>query len=155
MEHHAHALREIAESVGLEPVQQIARQPGIKGVYRVTVRFVEGQARNSAATLCRFVVGDTVLAVVYQGMFHHKPLTHPIPSPRYEAFETALQQVGFDRMSDQPNVPFYGADLWLVERAAGSFLKSVICAPRTALNPHVAVVQAVQYYLPEAVRQVQ
>jgi hypothetical protein len=154
MEHHAYSLREIADAMGLKPVRQLARLPGVKAVYRVTVRYPDSQARSSVATLRRSLTDGTVLEVVYQRLFDHKPLVHAIAPARYEAFALALQKIGFDRLRDQPDVPFYGATLWLVERAAGSFVKSVIIAPQTATQAYAVVVDALQKYLPEALRQV-
>lgn len=154
MEHHAYALREIAASAGLPTVQHMAKQPGVQGVYRMTVRYNAGRAHHSAATIVRSQVDRISLEVVYERLFGHKPLVYPVSLKQYEAFAAALHTAGFDRMSDQRDVPFFGVDLWLVERAAGSFVKSVIIAPRTAVNPHIAVVKAIEYYLPEAVRAV-
>jgi hypothetical protein len=156
--HSIHALREIAEQTGLKPLSQIAGQPGVQAVYRVTVCYGDGRAPDSVATLVQQRATDPELAVVYQGLFDHRPLTHPIDSRRYQAWVLALQKARFDRLADQPNIPFYGIDLWLVERAAGSFLKGVIIAPQVASDAaessYTTVVRAVETYLPEALRQV-
>jgi hypothetical protein len=155
VEHHAYTLREVARAAGLKTVQQIAQQPGMKAVYRITVRYKDGRKRSSVATLRHSLGEDIVLEVVYQGLFKHKPLVHRIPIVRYEAFRSALHKAGFDRMRDQPDVPFHGVDLWLVERAAGSFVRTLILAPERADGTHAAVISGVQQYLPEALRQIE
>lgn len=155
MEQHAYILREIANQAELPTVKRIARQPGMKAVYRITIHYADVSTRHSVATLHRALVETPFLEVVYAGLFNRQPLIHPIELKRYEAFGLALQKAHFDRLPDQPNVPFHGVDVWLVERAAGEFSKGVILAPRTAQGEHVAVYAAVRHYLPEALREVQ
>lgn len=155
VEQYAYILREIAERAELPSVKGIARQPGLKAVYRVTIRHAQGEARNSVATLWRALQKLPQLEVVYAGLFHSRPLVYVIALERYEGFALALQKARFDRLSDQPNVPFHGVDVWLVERAAGEFYHSVIIAPQTARADHVAVYAAVRHYLPEVVREIE
>jgi hypothetical protein len=150
----AYTLREIADQTGLSPLKHIARQPGLKAAYRVTVRYPDRRAHNSVATLRYSSVESIGLEVVYQQLFRHKPLAYEVSPIRYQAFVAAFQKAGFDHLPDQPKVPFYGVDLWLVERAAGTFIKSVILAPQKADEPHLAIVNAVRDYLPEAVREI-
>jgi hypothetical protein len=51
--YYASLLRDIAEQCGLTPIRQIARQPGIQGVYRITVRYADRPRRYLTATLRR------------------------------------------------------------------------------------------------------
>jgi hypothetical protein len=73
---------------------------------------------------------------------------------RAQSFVRTLQKTGFDRLPDQPDAPYFGVDLWLVERAAGNFVKSVIIAPSKVRPPYTAVVNAIDGYLPEALREI-
>lgn len=148
-------LRAVADSLGLKSVAEIARQPGVQAVYRVTVQYFDGRASNSVATLRRVQVGGAVCEVAYQRALHQKPLVHPIDDARYDEFIAALRGIHFDKMADQSGLPAYNStDLWLVERAAGAFSHSVIAAPELALGDYNALVNAVRHGLPEALRMV-
>lgn len=151
---HAPTLRAIIEHAGVEPLADIAARPGVRAVYRLTAHYHDGRARDSVSTLVyrtgRGVQLETVIRVTFGG----KPLVHPIPLGRYERLVAALHAVRFDDLADQPGLPPYGADLWLLERAAGSFSKSLILAPDRAEGAHLALVNALRTDLPEALREV-
>lgn len=152
--YHLPALRGIAEALRLEPVAQIARQPGVQAVYRITVHYFDGRASNSVATLRRDVMG-IALELQFQRALSGKPLLPPISPERYDTFVKALHGLGFDRLSDQPDLPMYNStDVWLVERAAGSFAHSVIIAPELARDAYARLTNAIRNGLPEALRMV-
>ena len=84
-----------------------------------------------------------------------KPITHPIEDARYQEFVKAVMGLHFDKLPDQPDLPAYNStDLWLIERAAGTFSHSVILAPELARDEFSKLVNAVRNGLPEALRQV-
>jgi hypothetical protein len=148
-------LRGIADSLGLKPVTEIARQPGVREVYRVTVQYFDGRASNSVATLRSTQVGGAVCEVAYQRALNRRPISHPIDEPRCQEFIQALKGIRFDKMADQSGLPAYNStDLWLVERAAGTFSHSVILAPELARGDYNALANAVRHGLPEALRMV-
>lgn len=147
-------LRAIADQLGLKPISEIARLPGVHEVYRITVQYFDGRACNSAATLRSSLTG-VVLETVYQRALARKPIAHGIDEARYEEFVQAVKSLRFDRMRDQPNLPDYNStDLWLVERAAGTFYHNVILAPELARDAYGRLANAVKHGLPEALRQV-
>lgn len=152
---HASTLRAIIDSAGVDALPTIMRRPGVRAVYRVTVHYHDGRARDTVATLVYSAADGARLEIVFRVTFAGKPLVHPITPARYEAWTAALGALNIDRLPDQRNLPTYGADLWLVERAAGSFLKSVIIAPALADGAHAALVHAVRTHLPDALREVQ
>ncbi|MEP7291578.1 MAG: hypothetical protein ABI835_07325 [Chloroflexota bacterium] len=148
-------LRSIADELQLPPVAEIARQPGTHEVYRITVHYFDGRACNSVATLRGSAIREVVLEVLYQRALNRKPLTHPIEADRYTAFVQALKSVSFDHMGDQPELPAYNStDLWLIERAAGTFSHSVILVPELAHDHYRRLANAVKNGLSEALRQV-
>lgn len=153
-------LRSIAEELQLPPLTEIARQPGTHEVYRITVHYYDGRACNSVATLRGSATQAVMLEVLYQRALNRKPLTHHIEDQRYTAFVKALKSVGFDHLGDQPGLPAHDAtDLWLVERAAGTFSHSVIIAPELAplglvRDNYRRLANAVKNGLSEALRQV-
>jgi hypothetical protein len=146
-------LRGIAERIGLPTVAQIALRPGVQAVYRITVHYHDGRACDSTATLLRTTATGIAFEVHFQNALEGKPLTPEIAPKRYEEFVTALQNIGFDRMGDQPDLPG-ASDLWLVERGAGTFVHSVVVAPELAKDAHTRLVNAVKNGLPEALRMV-
>ncbi len=154
MEYQAYLLRSIGDQMQLTPMQAIALRPGIGSVYRLTARYHDRRAHDSVGTLRRFGRERPTLEMVYRGLFDHKPVAVAIEPAKYEAFALALQKLRFDQLKDQPNLPTYGVDLWLLERAAGSFTKSLILAPELAKDVHAALVETVRTHLPELLREV-
>lgn len=152
-ERHAFTLRAIAARCALEPVRQIAREPGTRSVYRLTVAYHDRRFLDSVATLRHHGPESVELALVYEEGFQQKPLRHIIPTTRFSQWEQGLKQLRFDHLRDQPKLPLYGADMWLLERAAGAFVTSVIFAPALAEGPHAEVCAFVQTHLSEAIRQ--
>ena len=144
-------LLRIAERIGLPTVAQMARRPGVQVVYRVTVHYHDGRACDSVATLLKSVAEGITFEVHYQNALQGKPLTPEIAPAGYEDFVQALQHINFDRMGDQPDLSS-AADLWLLERAAGTFAHSVVIAPHSASDLHARLVNAVKNGLPEALR---
>jgi hypothetical protein len=153
--YYSYVLRVIADRTGALPISKVAQQPGLQSVYRISVHYYDKRACDSIATLCRFTSEDTrTLEVRYVGAFHEKPLFHPVELERYEAFLRAMQKVRFDHLTDQSGLPAHGIDLWLVERAAGSFSRNIILSPKYATGPYAAIIKAVTDHLPEALRSV-
>lgn len=153
MEYHAHLLRSIGDQMKLPPLDQIAHQPGISAAYRLTVRYHDRRAVDSVATLRRWR-DRAALEIVYLGLFDHRPLALPIEPARVEALTLALGQLRFDRLKDQPELPPYGVDLWLLERSAAGFYRGVILAPPLAQGVYAGLAAAVRAHLPEALREV-
>jgi hypothetical protein len=75
-----------------------------------------------------------------------------LDAERYKALLVALRRVSFDTMDDQPDVPFFGVDLWLVERASGSFYHDVVLSPEGARGFYRELVLALREHLKEALR---
>jgi hypothetical protein len=147
-------MRGIAEQAGIPTMKEIAKQPIVSAAYRITVRYHNRRAADSVATIQRSGRDVVTLDVVYRGLFGHKPVAVSLGMDRYEAFVDGLQALKFDHLSDQPNIPAHGVDLWMVERAAGNFVKGVILAPELTSNVYARLVYLVSTTLPEAVREV-
>jgi len=50
------------------------------------------------------------------------------------------------------NVPYLGVDLWLVERASGSFYHDIVLSPEDARGFFRELILAIREHLPEALR---
>lgn len=148
-------LRECIEKVGVKPLKQVALQPGLTEVYRVTIHYLDARASDTVTTLKRLGKTETVLEVIYQGHFDHKPLVYYPPLERYEAFSRAMRSIAFDTLTDQPFLPFFGIDICMVERGAGSFVKSVIFSPQRAQGVYLVLQDAIRSYLPESQREIE
>lgn len=150
---HAPLLRAIADRMALPPIAESARAAGIIGVYRFSVHYFDGRAHDSVATL-RHVSTGAWIEVHYDHQ-PQKPVITPIPLDRYQLLVKAFVRLQFDKMSDQDNLSSYDStDLWLVERAAGTFVHSVILAPALATGVHNGLANAVRHALPEALEMV-
>lgn len=151
---HASTLRGIIEATGVASLREIVAKPGVRGVYRVTVYHGDGDARDTVTTLVdrRGMAGQ--IEVVFRVTFGEQPILHSISEARIEAWVHGLQALHFDKMSDQPNLPLYGADLWMIERMAGSFYKGVIVSPDVADAEWLALCGMVRMRLPEALREI-
>ena len=146
-------LRAVIDDCGLPPISEVARPPGVQDVYRITMHRFDRRACNSVSTLRCALTEGVVLETVYQRALLLQPLSHPIDGFRYEAFVKAVAALDFDHLRDQPDLPDYDAtDLWLIERAAGTFTHGVIVAPELARDRHARLVNAVKNGLPETLR---
>jgi hypothetical protein len=152
-ERHAALLRDIAEQMAQQPVRLLADRPGVRAVYRVTVRYDDRRALDAVTTVTRDGAG-AAFTVYYEGLHHLRPAAQPLPPERFTALAQAWQRAGFDRLHDQPGLPLRSLDLWLLERAAGTFVHSVIVAPQTAVDGWAALVEAVRQHLPQALREI-
>jgi hypothetical protein len=152
MENQAYTLRAIAKHAGVPTLREVAQTAGLQAAYRITVHYHDLRARDSVATLVYTRQNGAQLGVVFLGALAHKPLQHTILQNRYEAFVRSLQMMHFDALPDQAKLPAHSADLWLVERAAGSFLKSVILAPDAAEGSYQLLANVIREYLPAALK---
>jgi hypothetical protein len=149
----APALRAFAERVGVPTVNVLARQPGTAAVFRVTAHYHDRRAQDSIATLKKDVSGIR-LELVYDRALNQKPLNYTISAERYETFFRAVLSLGFDRLTDQADIPPHDVtDIWLVERAAGTFAHSFLIAPQLAQDgAHARLINAVRNGMPEMLR---
>lgn len=152
MDQYIHLLHNLADRAGVPPLKQVALQPGMKTVWRVTVHYDRGATSHVIVTVKHFGYENVVVETVYPGHFGNQPIVRTLKLADYEHLTGELQHLNFDKLIDQPNIPFYGVDVWLVERAAGGFLKSVGFSPQTASGDHARLMDILRQYLPEVVR---
>lgn len=156
---HAPLLRSVAGRLHLPTVITLARAAGVIGVWRITVHYYDGRHPDSVATLIRRMGSMTTLERRSERP-DDRPVVRTLSDARWETFNRALVSLRFDSLTDQPDLPVYDTtDLWLVERAAGIFVHSVIVAPdladtvwrTTGRESWARLVSAVRNGLPEAV----
>lgn len=145
-------MRLIATRLGLAEMKVLTLRPPIHEALRVSIHYEKGDAPDSVATLERGRGDACRLQVVYDKVARPAVLEYAIDLPRYQRLLANLRQTGFDKLDDEDDVPFVGVDLWLVERAAGSFYHDVVISPEHAQGKHAEVVRLLREYLMEAVR---
>jgi len=145
-------LTTIVEQMKLPSIEKLALQPGVRAVYRLTIRYHDRRAHDSVATVIRMGAVGASLEVVFRGRFEQKPLRFPVTQADYEGLVMGFQKVNFDKLGDQPKLMSYGQDLWMWERAAGTFHKSVLLSPVDADGVYWQLVRMAWTHLPEAVR---
>ncbi len=141
-------LRSIAVQMKLPETKQVALRPGVQSVYRVTC-FHAGNAPSSVATLVSTVATGPTLMIRRE----NTPIAeeYPVEDWQRKALYTAFSSLKFDKLPDQPGIPTQGVTLWLVERSAGSFLKSVLVAPQLATDKYQTLVFRLHELMPQAV----
>jgi hypothetical protein len=152
VEYLASLLTGIIDQMKLTSLTKLALQPGVRAVYRLTIRYHDRRAIDSVATVVRTSANGATLEVVFRGRFEQKPLRFQVSQTDYEGLSFGFQKVNFDKLGDQPNLKSYGQDLWLWERAAGTFHKSVLLSPSDAEGVYWQLVRLAWTHLPEAVR---
>lgn len=152
-ERYAFLLHGIVDRAGLPSSHQVAQLPGVRAVYRIIVHHDDLRAADSITTLKRSGPEDAVLEVVYVGHFGHRPIVRRLTLNAYQALADHFLKLNFDKLGDQ-DIDYYHLDLCMVERAAGSFTRSVIFAPQKAAGVYLSLYQLIQTYMPEALREV-
>src|SRR4051812_26212281 len=145
-------LTTIVEQMKLASLEKLALQPGVRAVYRLTIRYHDRRAYDSVATVIRTGSVGANLEVVFRGRFEQKPLRFPVTQVDYEGLVAGFQKVNFDKLGDQPKLLSYGQDLWMWERAAGTFHKSVLLSPEAAEGVYWELVRLTWTHVGEAVK---
>jgi hypothetical protein len=151
----ADPIRLIALRLRQDELRNLTRQPGINEAFRVTIQYHDAQHPNQVATLLRGHGSVGGLRVVYDKPAKDIYFTYQVGIERYQALLTALRRIKFDSLDDQPDVPYFGVDLWLVERVSGSFYHDVVLAPGTARGFYRELVLAIREHLKEGLRTIE
>ena len=148
----ADPIRLIALRLRQDELRALTQKPTVNEALRVTIQYHDGRHPNQVATLTRGHGGAAALHVVYDKPGKHVFFDYTVSAERYIALLKALRRVNFDRMDDQPDVPFFGVDLWLAERASASFYHDVVLSPEDARGFYRELILALREHLPEALR---
>lgn len=154
MEQTATFLRGIALRLGQPGIAQIVADPGIREAVRVTVQHSRSAYAAVVATLIAPRRDEIRAQFVYQGHFGHRPLTRTISTLLFEQFDAQMRANGFDRLPDEADISL-NSDLWMIERGAARFTKSVILSPSTTHQPYAALAAHVRAFLPEVDRRLE
>lgn len=152
MDQIAALLRGIATALGQPTVRQLALEPITREVFRITVQYGSSGTAPRVATVCRHINGMT-LEVIYAGHFHNRPVTRTLDASAYEMFVSAIRGLKFDTLADHRDALEINADLWFLERGAGSFTKSLLINANTAAAEYAQIKAQVLRLIPEIVRE--
>lgn len=150
------ALRLIALRLATPDLEVVAAQPGVVEAFRVTVRYHDGRHPDQIGTVIkRRGMTEAALTLAYRRP-EDKPLILDlkISGETFSTFSAGLRKLNFDRLDDPPEIPWTGADLWLLERASASFHHDLIIAPDSAVGIYEEVTAAVRTHLKEALRMI-
>lgn len=148
------ALYQVADNLGAKHIKELARQAGVISVLRITAYYPERQVRHSVATLMERIQDQREMSIIHEGFYNHQPMILGVSRNHYEKLLDALLQARFDKLTDQPNVSYKDHCLWLIQRASGTYTHSVIVSPDHPILPYAAIVNAIDAYLPEAIREI-
>lgn len=148
------SLYEVADNLGAPHIKTVVKQAGVISVLRITAYYPERHARHSVATLVERHQNQRTMEIVYEGFYGHKPVTLTITRDDYEGLLDVLLQTKFKTLDYQPDVSYKDHSLWLIQQAYGTFLHNVIVSPDNPKLPYSAIVNAIDDYLHEAIREI-
>ncbi len=153
MESYFHVLKSLAEQCGLPSIKQLAKQPDVKSVIRVTLHHGNDAAASDAIGTMIEHIGQIDYGVVYSGRFRHQPIRYERLPAAYQDVLQALRQTGFDQLLNQHDIPMHNAKFCLLERAAGGFEKGVLFALNPQSEPYSRLQNIVMNAFPEVLRE--
>lgn len=138
--------------LGLSDLAAAARGSGVITALQVVVYQGRRPLRHSVARVVETHLGAIDLLVAYEGV-DLSPLRMTLDRDQIEPLHKALDAARFSRLDDQAGLSRDDAPLWLVQRATGSHLHSVILAPDKPELPWSRIVNAIDACLPAALRE--
>ncbi|MEO1164948.1 MAG: hypothetical protein AAFV98_14265 [Chloroflexota bacterium] len=148
------AINTIQKQAQITPLRAFASQAAVQVVFRFTVYYVDGRAYNSVATLVQQANQDALsLETTFVGFCAGRPITRHISRTDFQTFMRVIQKSNFDTMYFPEDKLLHTATIWQVERATGQFYHSVVLNPHCHDKPYCVVVNAIDSYLPDAVRE--
>jgi hypothetical protein len=145
-------VKQIAERLELPELKQVVKEPTVSEAFRISIFYHQSRAPHSIATLRRGHGNVCQLQLIYDKSPRPAIVNFQIPLERYKQFLIGLRRAKFENLDDAENVSPLEGDVWLVERAVGSFYHNILLSPRSS-GHHREVVLAVRESLPEAIRE--
>ncbi len=148
------SLYEVADNLGASHIKTVVKQPGVISVLRITAYYPERRTRHSVATLAERHQNRRDMEIVYEGFYGHKPVKLTVAKEAYDNLLNVLLQNKFTKLDDQPDISYKDHSLWLIQQAYGTYLKNLILSPDVPVLPYSAIANAIDDYLPEAIREI-
>lgn len=144
----------VADNLGVTALSQVAKQVGVISVLRITAFYPERRARHTVSTVIERHQNQRRLEIVYEGFYDHQPIILAVSEDNFTALNQVLRQVKFDKLDDQTGISYKDHSLWLIQRAATTYSHGVIVSPDVPKLPYSTLVNAIDAYLPESIREV-
>lgn len=151
----ADPIRLIALRLNQDELRNLTQRPNVNEAFRVTIQYHDARHPNQVATLTRGHGTTCALKVMYDKPGKQVYFDYEVAYERYRTLLAALRRLKFDALDDQPDVPFFGVDLWLVERASGSFYHDVVLSPESARGFYRELVLVIRQQLKEGLRAIE
>ena len=145
---------QLASSLGLPDLAQAARGAGVMSVLEISAYYAERRVRHSVARVFEHQLGEIALQVAYEGVRLETVPRISLDDARMENVNAVLLAVKFRALRHQPNLSYDERSLWLISQAAGSYMHGVMVAPDRPEPPYSTIVNAIDDWLPEAIREV-
>lgn len=145
---------QLASRLGLPSLKRAARAAGVMSILEVSAFYVERRLRHSVARVIEYQLGEIELQVAYEGVRLETIPRIALEASRIEKLNTVLLTAKFQSLGDQPGLSYDERSLWLIQQAAGAHIHAVMVAPDRPELPYATIVNAIDGYLPEAIREV-
>ena len=145
---------ELAGRLGLPALERVALGAGVMSVLEVSAYYAGRHLRHSVARVIEYQLGDIELRVAYEGVDLRDRLRTSIDPEPMEKLNAVLLKTRFAHLSHQPGLSADERCLWLIQRAAGSHRQGLMLAPDRPELPYSAITNAIDDYLPEAIREI-
>ena len=147
-------LYQLASRLGLPGLAAAARAAGVMSVLEISAWHAERRLRHSVARLIENQLGWVELQLAYEGVRLATIPRIAIEAARVDQLNAVLAAVNFGKLSHQPRLSQGERSLWLIQRAAGAHVHGVLVAPDRPEMPYSTLVNAIDDYLPEAIREI-
>ncbi|MCY3978879.1 MAG: hypothetical protein OXG23_12335 [Chloroflexi bacterium] len=145
---------QLAGSLGLPELERAAREPGVMSALEVSAYYAERRLRHSVARIFEYQLGDIELQVAYEGVRLEAAPRISLENEPMEKVNAVLLAVKFGTLDHQPNLSHDERSLWLIRQAAGSHTHGVMVAPDRPEPPYSTIVNAIDDWLPAAIREI-
>ena len=145
---------QLASKLGLPDLARAARAPGAMAILEISIHYAARRLRHSVARVIEYQLGDIALQVAYEGVRLGTIAQISLEPARIEKLNAVLLAVKFGGLEHQPALSHDDRCLWLIQQAAGAHIHGVMVAPERPDPPYSTIVNAIDDYIPEAIREI-
>lgn len=145
---------QLPSRLGLPSLAQAARAVGVMSVLEISAYYPQRRVRHSVARAIEYQLGEIALQVAYEGVRLGALPRIALDETRMDSLNAVLLASKFRSLSDQPGLSYDERCLWLIQGAAGAHIHAVMVAPDRPEPPYSTIVNAIDGYLPEAIREI-
>ncbi len=144
---------QLAGRLGLPDLERVAARAGVMSVLRISAYYAARRVRHSVAQVVEQQTGEIEMQLAYEGLSLREPLRLAVEQDNLEKLQAVLLELRFGKLDDQTHLSYNERSLWLIQQAAGTHLHSIMVAPDRPELPYSTIVNAIDAYLPEAIRE--